>query len=172
MIKRYLFGYSEDGLPVYNYVIENANGAKIECTQLGASIVSIIVPDKNGDMKDVVLGYEKIDGYENGVEYFGTTAGRCCGRIANAKFSLCGKEYSLYKNDGNNHLHGGLKSFSRKVWDCEVKQEKLIFSLQSLDGDEGYPGNMTVWAIYSLDDDNNLCIEYKGRIPKRAKYSL
>ena len=98
MVTSYLFGYSEDGKPVYNYIMENSNGAKIECTQLGASIVSIIVPDKNGDMQDVVLGYEKIDGYEKGVEYFGTTAGRCCGRIANAKFFLGGKEYILNKN--------------------------------------------------------------------------
>ena len=105
MITSYFFGNDSAGKAVNHYVIENSKGAKVVLSQLGAAIVSIIVPDKNGEMKDVVLGYNNVYGYETGEEYFGETVGRCCGRIQNARFILNGKEYFLPKNNGKNHLH-------------------------------------------------------------------
>ena len=162
MITSYFFGNDSAGKAVNHYVIENSKGAKVVLSQLGAAIVSIIVPDKNGEMKDVVLGYNNVYGYETGEEYFGETVGRCCGRIQNARFILNGKEYFLPKNNGKNHLHGGIKGFSRKVWDCEVQDDKVIFSLHSADGEEGYPGNMTVTVTYLFDDDCKLYIHYKA----------
>ena len=161
-ITSYFFGNDLAGNAVHHYAIENSKGAKVVLSQLGAAIVSIIVPDKNGQMKDVVLGYNSVHGYETGEEYFGETVGRCCGRIQNAKFILNGKEYFLSKNSGKNHLHGGVKGFSRKVWDCEVHDDKVIFSLFSADGEEGYPGNMTVTVTYLFDDDCKLYIHYKA----------
>ncbi|MBR2871624.1 MAG: galactose mutarotase [Clostridia bacterium] len=161
-ISKYFFGYNAEGNAVNHYVIENIKGSKVVISQLGAAIVSIIVPDKKGEMKDVVLGYNDVNGYETGEEYFGATVGRCCGRIQDAKFILNGKEYLLPKNNGKNHLHGGIKSFSRKVWDCEQQNDKLIFSLKSTDGEEGYPGNMFVSVVYSFDDSNRLYIEYNA----------
>ena len=161
-ITSYFVGKDSEGNAVNHYVIENSKGAKVVLSQLGAAIVSIIVPDKNGQMKDVVLGYNSVHGYETGEEYFGETVGRCCGRIQNAKFILNGKEYFLPKNSGKNHLHGGVKGFSRKVWDCEVQDDKVIFSLHSADGEEGYPGNMTVTVTYLFDDDCKLYLHYKA----------
>ena len=160
MITSYFLGNDSAGKAVNHYVIENSKGAKVVLSQLGAAIVSIIVPDKNGEMKDVVLGYNNVHGYETGEEYFGETVGRCCGRIQNARFILNGKEYFLPNNNGKNHLHGGIKGFSRKVWDCEVQDDKVIFSLHSADGEEGYPGNMTVTVTYLFDGDCKLYIHY------------
>ena len=162
IISKYFFGYNAEGNEVNHYVIENSKGSKVVISQLGAAIVSIIVPDKKGDMKDVVLGYNDVNGYETGEEYFGATVGRCCGRIQNAQFILNGQEYLLSKNNGKNHLHGGVKSFSRKVWDCEQQKDKLVFSLKSKDGEEGYPGNMSISVAYSFDDSNKLFVEYKA----------
>ena len=110
------FEPTSKGENTHLYIIENNSGASVTLCDLGASVVSIKVPDKNGSIRDVVLGYEHIDGYEFDGTYFGATVGRCCGRIAYGKFTLNGEDYQLPVNNGSNHLHGGFNSFSRKVW--------------------------------------------------------
>ena len=110
------FEPTSKGENTHFYTIENNSGASVTLCDLGASVVSIKVPDKNGSIRDVVLGYEHIDGYEFDGTYFGATVGRCCGRIAYGKFTLNGEDYQLPVNNGSNHLHGGFNSFSRKVW--------------------------------------------------------
>lgn len=147
------------------YTIENNSGASVTLCDLGASVVSIKVPDKNGSIRDVVLGYDHIDGYEFDGTYFGATVGRCCGRIAYGKFTLNGEDYQLPVNNGSNHLHGGFNSFSRKVWLAVVDDKvpnTVLFMLDSPDGDEGYPGNMKVFVRYTFDDENVLTINWSA----------
>lgn len=143
------------------YTIKNSSGAYVQITDIGASIVSLCVHDKNGNLRDVVLSYSKVQGFETGSEYFGATVGRCCNRIRRGKFTLDGKQYSLALNDGENHLHGGVDNFSRRIWRCEtVNENSLKFSLFSPDGDEGYPADLSVETTYTFTEDNRLVIEY------------
>ncbi len=158
----YFYGTNSAGIQIKYYIVENKSGARVVLSQLGASVVSIIVPDKNGKMRDVVLGYKGIGGYETDGAYFGATVGRCCGRIRNGKFKLNGQEFNLPINNGPNHLHGGVKSFSRRVWDSRVQDDDVIFTLNVPDGDEGYPGNMTVMVRFSFDNENILTINYSA----------
>lgn len=161
-IINYTYGENSEGKGVKYYIIRNANGASVTLCQLGASIVSLRVPDKNGHFRDVVLGYRDLDGYEYDSAYFGATVGRCCGRIRNGKFTLNNKEYHLTINDNPNHLHGGMKGFSRRIWDARVRGDDVIFFLKVADNDEGYPGNMTIEARFSFDDNNVLTVEYSA----------
>ena len=168
----YTYGEDSKGKGVNYYKIENANGASVTLSQLGASIVSIRVPDKKGELRDVVLGYAGLEGYEYDGAYFGATVGRCCGRIRNGKFTLNNKDYQLTTNDNHNHLHGGIKSFSRRIWDAMVRGDNVIFSLKVEDNDEGYPGNMTVEAKFSFDDNNVLTVEYSAVSDKDTLCSI
>ena len=159
------FEPTSKGENTHLYTIENNSGASVTLCDLGASVVSIKVPDKNGSIRDVVLGYEHIDGYEFDGTYFGATVGRCCGRIAYGKFTLNGEDYQLPVNNGSNHLHGGFNSFSRKVWLAVVDDKvpnTVLFMLDSPDGDEGYPGNMKVFVRYTFDDENVLTIKWSA----------
>ena len=159
------FEPTSSGQMAHFYRIENASGASVTLCDLGASVISIKVPDKNGSIRDVVLGYEHIDGYEFDGTYFGATVGRCCGRIAYGKFTLNGEDYQLSVNNGSNHLHGGFNSFSRKVWLAVVDDKvpnTVLFMLDSPDGDEGYPGNMKVFVRYTFDDENVLTIKWSA----------
>lgn len=158
----YSYEINSEGNWVKCYKIENRNGASVTVCQLGASITSIKVPDKNRELRDVVLGYRHIDGYEKDGAYFGATVGRCCGRIRNGRFTLNNQEYRLPVNNGPNHLHGGVKSFSRRVWDGKVEGDDVIFTLKVADNDEGYPGNMTVQVKFTFDNDNVLTVEYSA----------
>ena len=159
------FEPTSKGENTHLYTIENNSGASVTLCDLGASVVSIKVPDKNASIRDVVLGYEHIDGYEFDGTYFGATVGRCCGRIAYGKFTLNGEDYQLPVNNGSNHLHGGFNSFSRKVWLAIVDDKvpnTVLFMLDSPDGDEGYPGNMKVFVRYTFDDENVLTIKWSA----------
>lgn len=156
----YYYELNSEGRWVKCHKIENKNGASVTLCQLGASIMSIKVPDKYGELRDVVLGYSHIGGYENDGAYFGATVGRCCGRISNGRFVLNNKEYNLPINNGPNHLHGGIKSFSRRVWNSVVDGDEVVFSLVVADNDEGYPGNMKVQVRFAFDNDNVLTINY------------
>ncbi|MBQ8539795.1 MAG: galactose mutarotase [Ruminococcus sp.] len=162
IITTHPFGTDKNGNMVNCYSIINKNGASVTLSSLGASVVSIKVPDKNGVMTDVVLGYDTLEGYEKGTEYFGATVGRCSGRIKKGSFSLNRKKYSLPINNGNNHLHGGFDSFSRKMWDIKMDRGDVVFTLLSPDGDEGYPGEMKVTVRYTFDDNNVLTIKYSA----------
>ncbi|MBO4385148.1 MAG: galactose mutarotase [Clostridia bacterium] len=133
-------------------------------TDFGASLVSLLAPEKDGSRTETVLGYDRAEGYENGSCYIGATVGRFAGRIGGAAFTLDGTEYRLPKNDGENHLHGG---FSKRFFDAEITGEELVFSLESPDGDEGFPGNLTLRVAVSLDGAS-LVIRYEAETDKRT----
>ena len=151
-----------DGKPVSLYVLENDQGTVAEITNYGGKVVSLWLPDKSGNYEDVVLGHENIEDFLNAKEkYFGALIGRYGNRIAHGKFTLDGKEYTLATNNGVNSLHGGNKGFDAVVWDAEqVDGQTLELTYLSKDGEEGYPGNLSVRVLYQLTDANELKIEY------------
>jgi aldose 1-epimerase len=157
------------------YTLENKNGVIVQITNYGGKIVTIIVPDKNGNFDDVVTGYETIEGYLEGDGSFGAIIGRYGNRIAKGQFTIDGKSYELAKNNGNNHLHGGINNFSKKVWKVHEKEsnrQKLTLSYFSKDGEEGYPGNLDVSVVYSLTDQNELLIDYHATTDKATHVNL
>ena len=155
------YGTTKNNEEVSMYTIKNNSNMEVDIINYGATIVSIRVPDKNGNIDDVALGYDTLEAYENGDKYLGALIGRCGNRIKNASFKLNGKEYNLAKNNGNNHLHGGNTGFDKVVWKVEIVEEnKLKLSYLSKDGEENYPGNLQVDVYYSLNDNNELKIEY------------
>lgn len=152
------FGLTADGEIVTAYRIINNSGMTAVFLNYGATIQSLFVPNKQGDTTDVVLGYDNIDDYQNNGAYLGATMGRFVNRIGGAEFSLNGKTYKLCKNDGENHAHGGLRGFDKRVWDAECGEDYVRFSRLSPDGEENYPGNLQVSVTYKLTDDNTLHI--------------
>ncbi len=159
-IERRLFGTHTDGTPVYAYKMENANGVQLELISYGAAVRTLLVPDKNGNKADVVLGYDDLAGYQADICYFGATIGRIGNRIRNATFTLNGKEYQVAKNNGEHHLHGGVIGFNRRNWLGEILPDGVAFTRYSPDGEEGYPGGLQVSVCYRLTDENALRIEY------------
>lgn len=151
-----------DGKPVSLYVLENEQGTVAEITNYGGKVVSLWLPDKSGNYEDVVLGHENIDDFLNAKEkYFGALIGRYGNRIAHGKFTLDGMEYTLATNNGANSLHGGNKGFDAVVWDAkQVDAQTLELTYLSKNGEEGYPGNLSVRVSYQLTDENELKIEY------------
>lgn len=166
VIEKTIFGKLKDGRVVYMYTLRNKMGAQIKIINYGATIVSLTAPDRNNKYSDVVLGYDSLDGYVNGSSYFGAIVGRCANRIAKAKFALDGKTYQLSANEGGNQLHGGKIGFHRKLWESEAFESKIGPSVSltyiSPDGDQGYPGKVTLHVTYTLNNDNELRIDYEG----------
>lgn len=158
------FNTTLNGKTIQLFTLKNKNGITVEITNYGGKVVSINVPDKNGVFKDIVLGFDHIDDYISGNPYFGALIGRFANRIAKGKFSLEGKDYQLATNNGENHLHGGIKGFNDVVWDATLvengKEQSLELKYLSKDGEENYPGNLSVKVIYALTADNELKIEY------------
>lgn len=148
------------GQMAHFYRIENASGARVTLCDYGASIVSLLVPDRQKQLRDVVLGYAHVKGYETGGEYFGETVGRCCNRICHGRFVLNGQEIQLNCNDGKHHLHGGYRSLSRRIWQAECGGNSVAFTTESPDGEEHYPGNLQVIVTYTFDNTNTLTIAY------------
>lgn len=142
------------------YTLTNKHGIVVKITNYGAIITQIWTPDRDGQVGDIVLGYDSIQGYIDKNPYFGAIAGRYANRIAGGRFTLNGTSYQLSKNDGNNHLHGGIKGFDKVVWDATEIQDSssvgLELSYLSKDGEEGYPGNLSVNVRYLLNDSNEL----------------
>ncbi len=163
-----------DGKQTGLYVLTNKIGNEVTVTNYGAKIVSIVVPDKNGTLVDVVLGHSSIDEYLRSEEpYFGAVCGRTANRIANGKFNLDGKEYKLAINNGPNSLHGGIKGFNAVVWDVKnISQNSIELYYLSVDGEEGFPGNLSVTIIYTLTDDNALDIVYRATTDKTTILNL
>jgi len=149
-IKRENFQKVLDGKPIDLYTLKNGNNMIVKITNYGGKIVQILVPDKNGNLGDVVLGYETIDGFINGSPSMGALIGRYGNRIAKGKFELKGKTYTLATNNGTNHLHGGNIGFRFKAWDAnQINDQRLQLSYLSVDGEEGYPGNLVVKVTYT-----------------------
>lgn len=156
------------GREVSLYKLTNSLGAYITVLDYGCTITSVVVPDKNGRLTDVALGYETLDEYVKNDGYLGMLVGRCANRIAKGRFTLDGREYSLAVNNGPNHLHGGINGFSGKVFDCSALGNTLRFSAFSPDGEENYPGSLTLIAEYSFTDDCELILNYKAVTDKRT----
>lgn len=158
------FGKTKNGEEATLYTITNSNGMKVSFTDFGANIVSIIVPDKNGNFADVALGFKNIEGYENNKPGFGSFIGRNANRIGGARFELNGKVYELAKNEGNNNLHGGEPAYNKVMYDTEIFEDEDMISIEfsrlSPDNEQGFPGNLDITVTYSLTEDNELVIEY------------
>ena len=164
------FGNLPDGQTVSLYILTNAEGMKVSVTNYGGIITEVIVPDKNGKMGDVVLGYDNLEGYLKDNPYFGALIGRYGNRIGKGKFSLNDKEYTLATNNGPNHLHGGVKGFDKVLWSAKKIESDGHIGLEltyvSKDGEEGYPGSLSVKVNYILTDDNEIRIEYEATTDK------
>jgi len=152
--------------------LANGNGLEISLLNLGATITSVSVPDRGGLRRDLVLGYDKEDDYLTDSLYFGSTPGRFANRIGNSRFSLNGNTYDLPPNEGRNQLHGGENGFAKKLWETEKKDGRVIFAYHSPDGENGYPGALTARTEYSLNDDNELLIEYSAVSDKDTVINL
>jgi aldose 1-epimerase len=153
-----------EGKPVHLFTLRNENGLEAKITDYGAMLTEMHVPDRHGKSGDVVLGFETLAEYLKGHPFFGCIAGRVANRIAGAKFTLDGKEYTLAANNGRNHIHGGKKGFDKYVWDAEASETADGLSVRlwrtSADGEEGYPGNLKVTCTYTLTRKNELRIEF------------
>jgi len=167
------FGQTNDGTAVDAFVLENGNGMKAKVINYGATIVSIEVPDADGKLTDMVMGFDDMAGYQSSDNpYFGACCGRVANRIAAGKFSLDGKEYSLAINNGPNSLHGGLVGFDKKVWEAEIVDNEVKMSLLSPDGEEGYPGALKVELTYSLNNEGELRLDYTATTNKKTVLNL
>lgn len=160
-ISRRPFGILPDGTQVSCWTLTNEKGLQAEVLDYGVTIRSVMVPDKNGDPVDVVLGYDTLDEYLANEGYFGATIGRFANRIRNACFQLSGETYTLYANNGAHHLHGGKTGFDSFVWSARQEGEAVVFSRISPDGEEGYPGNLAVCVTIGWQD-NSLHIQYEA----------
>jgi aldose 1-epimerase len=154
------FGTMQDDTPVKIYTLTNAKGCEARITNYGGIVVSLKVPDRKGKLGDVVLGYDKLEDYVKNNPYFGALVGRYGNRIGKGRFKIGSREYKLALNSGENHIHGGVKGFDKVVWKARpVKTRQgpaLVLRYLSRDGEEGYPGNLDVKAVYTLTDDNAL----------------
>jgi len=169
------FGKTADGKPVVVYTLTNKNGLEARIMTYGATLVSLKTPDRAGHLADIVLGFDSVDPYVAGVPYYGATIGRFANRIANARFALNGKTYDITRNDGPNSLHGGI-GFDKRLWKAEPFENKLgpgvKFTYVSADGEEGYPGQLTVHVVYQLRNDNDLSIQYDAATTKPTPINL
>lgn len=161
------FGRLDDGREISRYTMENTQGTKVSIIDLGATITELHTIDRNGEFADIVLGLESAQQYVDESPYFGAVVGRYGNRIANGKFTLDKIEYDLATNNGENHLHGGLLGFDKKLWQAKIINDQTVsFNLVSHDGEEGYPGELTLTVTYTLDNDNRLSIEYTATTDK------
>jgi aldose 1-epimerase len=175
-IEKSAFGTTADGTAVDLYTLTNANGCVATITNYGGIVVSLEVPDRDGNLSDVVLGFDSFEPYLKNDPHFGALIGRYGNRIAKAKFSLDGVEYQLAVNNGENHLHGGLKGYDKVVWNARVIEDDdgpaLKLEYLSPDMEEGYPGDLSIEVIYRLTNDNGLRIDYRATTDKKTVVNL
>ncbi len=177
IVEKEVFGKTSEGIEVNLYTLINVNGMCARIINYGAILVSLEVPSRNGDCTDITLGYDNLEQYiADNSTYFGATVGRYAGHIVGGRFTLDGIEYTLAKNDGSNHLHGGNRGFNKVIWNAqEIKSPDRIgvkLSYLSKDGEEGYPGNLNVTVKYTLTDKNELQISYKAETDKPTPVNL
>jgi aldose 1-epimerase len=170
------YGTLPDGREVHLYTLENSNGMRVKLTDYGAITVSVEVPDKDGKVSDVTLGYDTLEGWLGNTSYFGATVGRYANRIAQGKFELEGQTYTLATNNGENHLHGGIKGFDKVLWKGEMTETDdgvgVRFTRTSPDGEEGYPGNLQVTALYTLTGSDEFKAEFSATADKPTVVNL
>ena len=174
-IKKELFG-THRGCDFFKYTLENNNVISVVISNFGATILSINVPDENGEVADVICGYDDLQSYVEADGYQGAIIGRVGNRICKGNFSLDGVDYHMYINNGPNHLHGGKEGFDKKIWQVlsldEGTEPSIKLFLLSRDGDEGYPGNLAVTVSNSLKNDGSLSIRYEANTDKRTLINL
>ncbi|OUP83759.1 galactose-1-epimerase [Lachnoclostridium sp. An169] len=157
------FGVTGKGEKPYLYTMQNDKGMQVSVTDYGATLVKVCVPDREGKLTDVVLGYDDAAGYERGGLFFGATVGRSANRIGGAQFEINGVKYSLEKNDNGNNLHSGMDYYQQRMWEVvENADDHVTFLLHSPDGDQGYPGALDMYVTYSLDEENTVTIHYQA----------
>jgi aldose 1-epimerase len=170
------FGQTTDGHSVDLYTLTNSRGAEVKITNYGGTVTSLKVPDRNGKFDDIVLGFDNLDGYLKATAYFGAIIGRYGNRIGKGRFTLHGVEYKLATNNGENHLHGGIKGFDKVVWNARPLKlpngAALVLTYLSKDGEEGYPGNLSVRVVYTLTNTNDLKIDYSATTDKDTIVNL
>ncbi len=176
-VRKAPFGKLPDGTEVDLYTLTNARGMVAKVATYGGIVTELHVPDRNGKLGDVVLGFDNLEAYLKGHPYFGCITGRVANRIANGKFTLDGKEYTLAVNNGPNHLHGGIKGFDKAVWAARILPNSetrpgVELTYTSPDGEEGYPGNLKVTVRYILTPNNALRIEYEATTDKPTIVNL
>ena len=171
-VRFFPFGALAGGTPVTAAQLENARGTSVTVLDYGATIQSLIVPGKNSAAVDVVLGYDTVAEYEQNGWYLGATIGRVDNRIGGAAFSLNGTTYTLSKNNGANHLHGGERGFDKRMWRMEERGGSLVCGRLSPDGEEGYPGKLSVRVTFTLTEDNALRIQYDADTDRDTLVSL
>ncbi len=172
-VKKDSFGKLQDGREAHLYTLTNKSGMQVAISDFGGTVVSIKVPDRDGKMGDVVLGYDSVEGYENGTASLGATTGRYANRIGGGKFTLDGKVTTLTKNNGENHLHG---NFNKVLWDVVKTSDggspSLHLHYLSKESDEGYPGNLSVDVVFTLTSSEELKIDYSATTDKKTVLNL
>lgn len=174
-IMREVFGTTLEGKETYIYTLRNSKGMTVEITNFGGIILSVKVPDKNGVFEDVVLGFDNLENYTRKGPYFGALIGRYANRIENGSFELKGIKYQVPKNDGENSLHGGIKGFDKVLWEAKLfggEEQSLELTYLSKDGEEGYPGNLSVKVTYTLTENNEIIIDYFASTDKDTVINL
>ena len=176
VIEKSKFGKLDDGSAIDKYVMTNKNGMEVSVISYGGRIVSLKVPDKNGKLENVTLGFDNIEDYVSENPFFGALVGRYGNRIAKGKFSIDDTEYTLVTNNGENHLHGGTVGFDKIVWAVQpiegADESKLELRYLSKDGEEGYPGNLEVTVLYTLNNKNELKVDYTAITDKPTVVNL
>src|SRR5439155_3913217 len=174
-IKRSTFGKMKEGKDIDLYTLTNSGGMQVTITNYGGRVVSILVPDRHGKTADVALGFDNLEGYLGNNPFFGALAGRYANRIGKARFVLDGHEYKLAQNNGPNSLHGGVQGFDKKAWTARELSKSpptLQLTYLSKDGEEGYPGNLSVTVVYTLTGKNELRLDYTARTDKDTVLNL
>ncbi len=175
-MKRDVFGKMPDGTVIESFTLTNAQGMEVRAITYGGIITSIRVPDRAGKLDDVVLGYDNLEGYLAKSPFFGAIIGRYGNRIGKASFTLDGKTYPLAKNNGPNHLHGGIKGFDKVVWQGtpfhNADGTGVVFQYTSPDGEEGYPGTVKARVTYTLNDRNELAVDYDATSDKPTPLNM
>jgi aldose 1-epimerase len=171
-IKKHLFGNGE----IESYTLSRGEDIALTVTTYGATLQSVKIRDRQGAVQEVTLGFDDPQGYKGEHPYYGSTVGRVAGRISGARFTLDGKQYKLAENAGSNHLHGGIEGFNRKIWSADPFEEEnrvgVTFSYTSPDGEEGYPGTLSVQATYTLTDAGELFIDYHATTDQPTPINL
>jgi aldose 1-epimerase len=170
------FGKTPEGVKIEKFNLSNDQGLTASVTNFGAILTSLTVPNRSGRSEEVTLGFDTLEGYLADIWFFGATIGRYANRIAKGKFSLDGTEYQLAQNSPPSHLHGGPKGFHKWVWSAETRNYEdsisVVFSRLSPDGEEGYPGNLSVTVTYTLNNRNELAIDYRAETDKTTPINL
>lgn len=175
MIQKQYFGTLKDSGEVFSYLLRNQNGMTVRILNLGGAIMELKIPDKSGRMTDVVSGYDSLRDYMLDTTYFGALIGRVANRIANGRYTVDGKEYSAFVNNGPCSLHGGKVGFSHRIWSVKPidgEEPQLVLTLHSPDGEEGYPGNLDVTVTYTLLSSNALSIHYEAKTDRSTPINL